>query len=148
VTIRPALNEDINELLPLLKELFSIEIDFEFMEDRQRAGMKLLLESKNAVILVYEDNRKILGMVTLQVVISTAEGQPSLLVEDLVVKDGNRGRGIGGELLAAAGLWGEERGVSRMQLLADCQNTKGLDFYKKKGWFRTNLICLRKYLGE
>lgn len=117
------------------------------MEERQRAGIKLLLESGHAVILVYEDKQKILGMVSGQIVISTAEGKHSLLVEDLVVTEGNRGKGIGRELLSAAGLWGNERGVSRMQLLADYQNVKGLEFYQKNGWNRTNLICLRKYLG-
>lgn len=148
MAIRKALPADVDSLLTLLEQLFSIEQDFEFSEDRQRAGIKLMLESNRSVILVFEENERILGMVSGQVLISTAEGKPALLVEDLVIIEEHRGRGIGGELLAAAGIWGRERGACRMQLLADCKNSKGLEFYRKNAWNRTNLICLRKYCGD
>ena len=148
MAIRKALPADIDGILPLLKQLFSIEQDFEFTEERQRAGVKLMLESDRSIILIFEEKKRIIGMVSGQVLISTAEGKPALLIEDLVIMAEYRGRGIGGELLAAAGVWGRERGADRMQLLADCSNFKGLRFYDKNGWNRTNLVCLRKYCGD
>jgi hypothetical protein len=76
ITIRTAKPSDIPELVDLLKELFSIEADFDFDLEKQTCGLNLLLNSEKDCILVAErlsDNR-VLGMCTAQTLISTAEG--------------------------------------------------------------------------
>jgi GNAT superfamily N-acetyltransferase len=84
-------------------------------------------------------------MVTGQLVISTAEGGPALLVEDLYVVQKSRGRGIGRMLLEKIGIWAHGHGAKRLQLLADRDNLGALQFYRATGWQPTRLICLRKY---
>jgi GNAT superfamily N-acetyltransferase len=86
-------------------------------------------------------------MCTGQITISTAEGGPALLVEDMVVKSNWQGRDVGRQLLHALGNWAKKRGISRLQLLADRNNDKALGFYQKLGWRITSLITLRKYTG-
>ena len=82
-------------------------------------------------------------MCTGQLVVSTAEGGPALLVEDVVVDANHRGRGVGRALLAALADWARGRGVRRLQLLADGTNGPALAFYDRLGWRATALVCRR-----
>jgi len=143
--IRRARPGDIDSLLFLLKTLFAIEADFAFDEKRQQQGLNLLLQCKTASIMVADLGGEVVGMCTGQLVISTAEGGRSLLVEDVVVAEKWRRRGIGGMLLDSLAVWALDQEAIRMQLLADRTNKAGLGFYFNKGWQQTRLICLRKY---
>ncbi len=87
---------------------------------------------------------KVVGMCTIQTLISTAEGGQVGLLEDLVVAAGFRHQGIGSKLLAETVNWAECQGLKRLQLLADKNNLSALGFYKNQGWLSTELICLRK----
>ncbi|GBC59739.1 N-acetyltransferase [Desulfonema ishimotonii] len=143
--IRQALFSDIDDLALLLKELFSIEADFSFDEDRQRRGLAMMLEdSGTRCIVVAQSGGQAVGMCSAQLVVSTAEGGFSGLVEDMVVRPDYRGSGTGRRLLEAIGQWATERGATRLQLLADRHNAPALDFYEHLGWGMTQLICLHK----
>ncbi|MDD1629529.1 MAG: GNAT family N-acetyltransferase [Methylococcaceae bacterium] len=146
ITLRTAKPSDIPQLVELLKELFTIEADFDFDEDKQARGLNLLLKSEKDCILVAEllsDNR-VLGMCTVQTLISTAQGGAVGLLEDLIVAADFRHQGIGAKLLAEAVNWANCQGLKRLQLLADKNNLPALNFYQKQGWNSTQLVCLRK----
>jgi ribosomal protein S18 acetylase RimI-like enzyme len=143
--IREAALEDIDGLLPLLKELFSIEADFAFNEDLQRRGLTMMLApGKSRCMLAAFAGSRIIGMASIQTLISTAEGGLSGIVEDVVVAPEWRGKGIGCCLLEAIESWAHAKGLKRIQLLADATNTPALDFYRNSGWMTTQLVCLRK----
>jgi GNAT superfamily N-acetyltransferase len=141
--------EDLPALTALLKALFAIEEDFVFDEQKQRRGLFLMIDGcgKHRCMLVAEMSGQVVGMCSAQVVVSTAEGREAAVVEDVVVREDCRGRGIGTTLMDAIGKWAGERGISRLQLLADRDNGGGINFYRKLGWQATRLICLRKRLG-
>ena len=146
ITIRTAKPSDIPQLVELLKALFTIEADFDFDQGKQTRGLNLLLDSEKDTILVAKslDDNKVLGMCTVQTLISTAEGGPVGLLEDLTVAADFRNRGIAKKLVAEAVHWAECRGLKRLQLLADKNNLPALNFYQKQGWQSTQLVCLRK----
>jgi len=146
--IRRATREDIPSLIPLLRLLFSIEEDFTFDAKKQQKGLDLLIEQRSSAVFLAEYNGETVGMVTGQLLISTAEGGPALVVEDLVVDPHHRNKKIARSLLQALGNWAEKKGAHRMQLLADASNKEALSFYKKCDWTQTKLICLRKYHTE
>ena len=144
IAIRPARTEDIDALLVLLKQLFEIESDFSFNEAKQKKGLELMMTGGlGCCILVAEHRSSVIGMVTVQTLVSTAEGSSVGLLEDLVVRHDYRKRGIGKKLLSAIEVWSEQQGLSRLQLLADRNNEPALNFYDNAGWSRTNLIALR-----
>ncbi|MFZ2634634.1 MAG: GNAT family N-acetyltransferase [Desulfosalsimonadaceae bacterium] len=132
--------------MSLLGELFAIEADFFFDVDKHRQGLTLLLDGcrKHKCLKVAEHNREIIGMCSGQTLISTAEGGVVAMVEDLVVKTGWRGKGVGRMLLESMEAWSNSCGLKRLQLLADSENDPALEFYQKNGWKVTQLICLRK----
>ncbi len=142
--LRPARIDDLEHLVRLLAELFALEADFVVDGERQWRGLRLLLATPQACILVAEAEGEVIGMATGQLTISTAEGGPALLVEDVVVAPEWRGRGVGRRLLTALGEWGASHDAHRLQLLADRNNTAGLGFYRQLGWQTTDLICLRR----
>jgi len=146
ITLRTAKPSDIPQLVELLKELFTIEADFDFDQDKQAHGLNLLLKSEKDCILVAQllNDNKVLGMCTVQTLISTAEGGSVGLLEDLVVAAEFRHQGIGAKLLVEAVNWAECQGLKRLQLLADKNNLPALSFYQKQGWNSTQLVCLRK----
>lgn len=145
VLVRAATPADIADLIDLLARLFNLEADFQPDAELQRRGLELLLQSEAAVVLVAEVSGSVVAMATAQQIVSTAEGGPALLVEDVVVHEHHRRLGIGSALLAALAEWGHSRGANRLQLLADLDNAPALDFYRRTGWHQTRLICLRRY---
>lgn len=142
--IRPARLADLDRLTALLEQLFAIEKDFAFDNEKQRRGLAMLIANEWATVQVAETDGIVVGMCTGQITISTAEGGPALLVEDVIVDEERRGTGLGAGLLAAVAEWGATRGAHPLQLLADRNKQAGLTFYEKQGWRRTELICLRK----
>jgi ribosomal protein S18 acetylase RimI-like enzyme len=146
VHIRNARRTDIDVMVSLLGELFSIETDFSIDKARQRRGLKLMLDGclKHRCIKVAEVEGQVIGMCTAQTLISTAEGGIVALVEDVVIALQFRGQGIGRKLMESIEDWARSRGAARIQLLADRTNFSALDFYDKIGWRPTQLICLRR----
>lgn len=144
-SVRVAENTDIEVLIELLRQLFSIEEDFVFDAGKQRAGLELMMRDCNSRrIFVAEAENKVIGMISGQTLVSTAEGGLSVLVEDVVVDEKYRRAGIGKALLKRLDSWAAEKGAKRMQLLADLGNNKALDFYRSLNWAGTKLICLQK----
>ncbi len=143
--IRFALESDLPHLVALLQDLFAVEADFQGDPAKQELGLRLLLKNPGCHIWVAEEGGRIVGMCTLQVLISPAEGGRVGLIEDVVVSSDRRGFGVGRKLLAALETWAGEHGLNRLQLLADRDNPPALDFYRRLDWKKTQLIALRKY---
>jgi ribosomal protein S18 acetylase RimI-like enzyme len=146
VAIRPARQQDLEQLVELLRLLFSVEEDFNIDFGKQYQGLALMLNNDRGQVLAAEVDGRVVGMVTGQLVVSTAEGGPSVLVEDMVVASGQRGRGVGRALLTALAHWARQQGATRMQLLADVNNQPALGYYRHLGWQDTALVCRRQYI--
>ena len=144
--IRNAQLDDLDAMVELLKALFSIEADFAIDEKRQRKGLFLMLDGcqKHRCVKVAEMDGQVVGMCTAQTLISTAEGGPVALIEDMVIQPAFRKKGIGRQLMAEIQSWALTHGITRLQLLADRTNHTAMDFYRHIGWRPTQLICLRR----
>lgn len=148
VRFRGAEPRDMPRLVALIGELFAIETAFAADPARQEKGLRALLALPNALVLAAESNDRVVGMCTVQLTVSTAEGGSSGLIEDVVVDRTWRGKGIGRALLDQAEAWARSQGASRVQLLADRRNAPALDFYAARGWTLTPMICLNKKLAR
>jgi ribosomal protein S18 acetylase RimI-like enzyme len=144
ISIRQATSLDVAQMVLLLQQLFIIEQDFIPDPEKQRRGLELLLESPQAHLFLAEQAGRIVGMLTVQILISTAEGGPVGLVEDVVVHQAHRGQGVGLAMLEHLRQWSVCKGLSRLQLLADRNNVRALDFYQRNGWTLTGLLGLRQ----
>lgn len=152
IKYRPAQISDIPSIAGLLGSLFAIEKDFSPETTRQLAALKLMLPREDILLWVAEEildqASQIVGFCSVQTLISTAEGGPVGLVEDVVVAEGWRGAGVGRRLLEGAEVWARRRGCTRLQLLADQSNAPALDFYRHMGWQETRMHNWRRMLRE
>lgn len=144
--IRNAELADIESLVRLLEQLFSIEKDFKFNAETHFRGLRLMLDGchRHRAVKVAVCHNEIVGMCTAQTRISTAKGSITAVLEDLVVDQDHRHQGIGQGLLSEMDQWARKRGIGHLQLLADKDNSSALAFYKRHEWQPTNLICLTR----
>ncbi|MEJ2685167.1 MAG: GNAT family N-acetyltransferase [Candidatus Sulfobium sp.] len=148
ISIRRAVPDDIPGMCGLLADLFSIESDFSPDTHRQTRGLALLVNdgAGSSAVFVAEDAGTIVGMCSVQALVSTAEGGPVGLVEDMIVKRRYRRRGIGKAILSEIVRWSGEKKMTRLQLLRDADNADALEFYRDNGWSHTSLVCMRKQI--
>jgi ribosomal protein S18 acetylase RimI-like enzyme len=149
-TIDEATLQDLPQLSQLLGELFTIEKDFTPNPERQQQGLKLLLEHPESThVLVARNMHNIaIGMCSVQLVISTAQGSYAAWIEDVIVTKTYQKQGIAKALLQAAMRWAGEHGVTRMQLLVDRENQAALAFYQHLGWKTTQLQARHYFLSS
>lgn len=149
ITIEGANAGDIDALVQLLNVLFSIEQDFSPDEAAQHRGLRLLLDSPNQgkILVARHPQAGVVGMVSAQLVISTAMGAPSAWIEDMVVLKEFRNQGLGKALLEGATEWAKSKGAKRVQLVADADNEPALGFYKYLGWQPTRLFAWKKFIS-
>ena len=140
---------DIAALVYLLALLFDIEKDFSADFSKQKSGLELLLKNPQcATIQVARNSANIaIGMVSAQLVISTAQGAKSAWIEDMVIDAAYRGKGIGKQLLQNALEWAKNQGATRAQLLVDIENTEALGYYQHLNWQSTQLQAHRVFLS-
>lgn len=146
--IDDAVEADIPALVGLLAELFSIEKDFRPDTEKQIRGLGMLIgrPQQGAIKVARDENGKVIGMVSAQLVISTAQGAPSAWVEDMVISAPWRAQGLGRTLLDAALQWARDKGATRAQLLVDIENTPAVGYYSHLGWESTQLQARRIFL--
>lgn len=139
ITIEKAQLSDLEEMAHLLSVLFAIEKDFTIDYKKQLAGITKLYEHGGSDMLVAKHENHVVGMVTMQRLISSAEGDYVGQIEDLVVQDAYRKMGVGSRLLNKMRSIAQEYGYKRIQLAADVDNSNALQFYNRRGFNKTNL---------
>jgi len=145
ITIRDACEKDVPQLVDLLNDLFTIEVDFKPNIERQTIGLKMLVAqpSYGVIKIASITDGLIIGMVSAQLVISTAQGNYSAWIEDMIVANAYRHQGIGKQLLQSAIEWAKDKGATRAQLLVDIENERALGYYQHLGWQSTQLNARR-----
>lgn len=145
ITVRLALEDDVDELVNLLTLLFTQEADFVPDLEKQRTGLQLIIAKPQHghLLVATTTSGKVVGMVNLLYVISTAEGATVAILEDMVINPDYRGFGIGSILLEEAISFARKQGCKRITLLTDVNNEKAINFYAKHRFQKSNMIPLR-----
>lgn len=107
--IAPADSRDIPGLTALLGELFAREHDFTpDPEKRARALRPILAHPEKGRLFVVRVDGKAVGMANALFTISTAEGGPVVLLEDVILSGRYRGQGLGRRLWSSMSWIGRE----------------------------------------
>lgn len=144
VSIRLANLDDLASMADLLKELFTIEDDFVIDTQKQIYGLQLLLEQSNITVLVAHYHNRIVGMVSMQQLISTSMGERVGLIEDMIVQSDFRGQRIGSLLLSSLITLSKQLGYKRLSLGVDLRNTPAKAFYAGFGFQPSNMGLMYK----
>jgi GNAT superfamily N-acetyltransferase len=133
-SIRLARPDDAELLVNLVRELAV----YEKLEEHARATpdnfrRHLFGPSPAAEAAVAEVDGEPVGFALWFSTFSTFRGQPGLYLEDIFVKPGFRGRGIGKGLLAAVARRAVERGCGRLEWSVLDWNAPAIGFYRSLG---------------
>lgn len=147
IIVSIAKEKDIDELAILLDMLFTQEVEFCPDEEKQKEGLRLILKNPQyGVIFVAKSNNKIIGMVSLLFTISTAMGSKVGVIEDLIIKQTYRNKGVGSMLLDALISYSKEINIPRLTLLTDEINYKAQEFYSRFGFELSSMRTMRKMI--
>jgi GNAT superfamily N-acetyltransferase len=143
-TINLAVIADLEELIRLLTELFTQDIEFEPDYQKQKTGLEMILNNREiGEILVLKSDDKIIGMISLLYSISNALGAKVAILEDMVIDKSFRNRGYGKELLSEAINHAKHQHCMRLTLLTDFNNDVAIKFYKSFGFNLSEMVPLR-----
>ena len=139
--------EDIDAMADLLYELFTLESDFKPQRAKQIAALRWILDHPACGrLFVARDGDQVVGMANALVSVSTAEGGPVLILEDVILAASHRGSGHGRQLVEHVLAWAKNEGMPRVTLLADRDNAAALDFYERLGFEKSAMVVRRKRL--
>lgn len=147
IEISQARYRDLDQLADLLSELFTLENDFHPDREKQLRGLRLILDNPAlGRIFVLRDQDRVAGMANVLITASTSEGCRVVLLEDVIVLRGYRGKGLGRRLVEHVLAWAKTEGMTRATLLADRDNEAALDFYRKLDFEPSHMVVLRRSL--
>jgi GNAT superfamily N-acetyltransferase len=131
VSIRLANESDVNAIFDLIKELAIFEkAEFELINTPEQLLKDGFKDKPSFICIVAEDNQIIVGMSFLYVRYSTWKGRV-LYLEDLIVKDNFRNKGIGTQLMNATIEFAKSNNYKRIQWQVLDWNIDAIRFYKK-----------------
>ena len=123
--------KDIQGLLELYKELTPFENSLE----KSIEIYKDMLQDEQYLILVAKENNEVIGSVFGVCCKSLAVGgNPFLVVEDVIVKDNLRGKGIGRKLMKALDEFAKEKHCVYAILVSSDYRKKAHLFYENLGF--------------
>ena len=147
IEIAQAEHGDLDQLADLLAELFTLESDFRPDREKQLRGLRLILDNPAlGRLFVLRDQGRVAGMANALITVSTAEGCRVAVLEDVIVRNEYRGKGLGRRLAEHILAWAKAEGMARVTLLADRDNKVALDFYRKLGFEHSHMAVLRRGL--
>ena len=140
-----AADADIDAMADLLHELFTLESDFRPQREKQLAALRWILDHPDhGRLFVLRDAGRVVGMANALISISTAEGGPVLILEDVIVAASHRGGGHGRRLVEHVLAWAAAEGMSRVTLLADRDNASALRFYRTLDFEESAMVVRRR----
>jgi GNAT superfamily N-acetyltransferase len=132
--IRPATPDDAEAIHELIVALAVYEREPDAVQATP-ASLRAQLEAERPPFecLIAERGGRAVGFALFFQTYSTWEGRPGLYLEDLFVREEERGAGIGKALLLACARIAVERGYGRFELAALDWNAAAIGFYESLG---------------
>ena len=140
---------DLDAMVALLGELFALESDFRPDLSKQAAALRWILDHPaHGRLFLLRDAGRAVGMANALISISTAEGGPVLILEDVILAASYRRGGHGRRLVEHVLRWAAAEGMTRVTLLADRNNAPALAFYSRLGFEESAMVVRRFRTGK
>ena len=134
IGIRPATEADVPLILSFIKELAEYErLAHEVSATEDLLRESLFGESPGAEVVIGEHDGEPAGFALFFHSFSTFLGRPGIYLEDLYVKPGFRGRGIGRAILAYLARLAKERDCGRLEWSVLDWNDPAINLYRSVG---------------
>lgn len=139
MNVRRAGRDDLGQVLALYRLLDGPYKAAE-MAVTQDAAWRTLESDPRQYLLVADAGGRVIGTATVIVVANIGHGgKPWAAVENVVVAEEWRGRGVGTRLMLAAGDIGRRLGCYKLVLTSNIARTEAHEFYRRLGWQPTHV---------
>lgn len=133
VNIREAKTEDQAEVFDLLRQLMtSATEESPINQPSAVETFKQVIEEGKGTVLVAEEDDKMLGLITLSYPVAIRCGGIYSCIEEFIVTEQARGKGVGSQLLEAAIQKATEKGSYELQV--NRPSELGYPVYLRQGW--------------
>ena len=126
---------------------YEFQFDADCLTD-QESIENLLIDIKNGEILVAEENNKIVGFVSFNIVNKNEElimnDIPAIYISDIVVLAQYRHMGIGTKLIQEVESFAKEKGIKYLKLIAFSKNKDAIKVYEQSGFEDYEITMLKK----
>ncbi len=148
-SVRAASEEDVPLILSFIKELAEYErLSHEVVATEDTLHRWLFGERPVAEVIISEDGDEPAGFALFFHSFSTFLGRPGIYLEDLYVRPGFRGRGIGRALIFHLARLARERGCGRLEWSVLDWNEPAIGFYKSIGASPVSGWTIYRVTGE
>ena len=157
VTVPKAQQKDIPALIQLYESFYQFHAGLQprYYLPARESGVypQSVLESKTGELLVAESGGVVVGFAHVEAAEtlpypSVAPHRFGTLV-DLCVREGQRGKGVGGELLSAVKSWAAEKQLEYLELMVLENNSSAVGFYEKQGFIaKAHIMKLESLEGQ
>ena len=130
-TIRRLNENDLNDVANLYCLFWNEKMNL----SRMREKFTEISTNSNYIILVAETDGKVVG--TIQGIICEelyGDCFPFLVMENFVVEENSRGKGIGRKLLTELEMFGKERSCTQVLFITEADRIDTIKFYEKLGF--------------
>ncbi|MEE8400308.1 MAG: GNAT family N-acetyltransferase [Desulfobacterales bacterium] len=133
VVIREATLSDQAEVFDLLRQLMATATEESPVNQPGRAEtFQKVIEEEQGTIFLADEDGQILGMITLSYPVAIRCGGIYSCIEEFIVTEQARGKGVGGKLLEAAIQKATEKGCRELQV--NRPSEVGYPVYIRHGW--------------
>ena len=132
-SIIDATPDSIEELLPMMRHLYELD-DVPFDEDRSRAGILQLPSAFGRIFLCQSASGENVGYLVMTISFSLEHGGQHGFVDELYIRPGHQGHGLGSAMIDHAGSLCKELGFRSLLLEVDLHNEAALRLYRRIGF--------------
>lgn len=135
ITIREATEQDLPAIKALMAELIEAVSDTGGYDvDTALENCRSLLKNADSHILVAEADGNVIGAINLDIRRTILHSGLSGLIDEIVVAESYRGKGVGRKLIDAAVEKCKLSGCCEIEVSTELTNTKARSFYKSCGF--------------
>lgn len=120
--------EELKSVFPLMKQLR------EHLSEEQFVSLiGLAMKESRYQLLGFFENGKCQGLMGYRILTDLVHGR-HLYIDDLVVDQNLRSKGLGAKLLSKAKDIAKSENCKRLRLCTGAENDRGKNFYERNGW--------------
>ena len=128
--IRNTKLEDLDGVFELLNELYENKIEYSEFAKKYKES----LENNNFYEIVAIEKNKVVGVLISRVISMLAKKKNILFIDDLIVNENCRNKGIGKLLIKTATTYAISRDCGALELTSMIQNINAHKFYENNGF--------------
>lgn len=146
VTVRLATENDVIQLLPLIRSLAASCNEPLPKEGTMAEIVARQINSDNHEYIITESKGQIFGCLLACYYLSTWAAAPYAMIQDFIVEESWRNQGVGSTMVAYARDRARIRGCVRIDIMIQAQRLQAKQFFRRWGFQRTDRELLRMKL--